>query len=246
MVLIMTPALDGLKREWREAARDPRRQRVRSTGATSRCRSSGRALLGTTLLLFANAFGAIATAYALTGCSLNIVTDPALRPDPRRRAAQPEPRLRAGARHDRHHRPLERRLHLAARAQRAVAAMKQPTLGPWIAFAPRRALLLRAADRDLRVLAAHAARRLQLRRLPHRASRDPRFQATFGYSTLAGAGHDRRRRAPGRADRLLGPAAPAAAAADGRVHHAAAAGHPGDRHRLRLPPALQHAPRGCR
>ena len=31
-------------------------------------------LAGTTLLLFANAFGAIATAYALTGSSLNIVT----------------------------------------------------------------------------------------------------------------------------------------------------------------------------
>ena len=30
-------------------------------------------LLGTILLLFANAFGAIATAYALTGSSLNIV-----------------------------------------------------------------------------------------------------------------------------------------------------------------------------
>ena len=31
-------------------------------------------ILGTTLLLFANAFGAIATAYGLTGSSLNIVT----------------------------------------------------------------------------------------------------------------------------------------------------------------------------
>ena len=31
-------------------------------------------ILGTTLLLFANAFGAVATAYALTGSSLNIVT----------------------------------------------------------------------------------------------------------------------------------------------------------------------------
>ena len=31
-------------------------------------------LLGTTLLLFANAFGAIATAYGLTGSALNIVT----------------------------------------------------------------------------------------------------------------------------------------------------------------------------
>ena len=31
-------------------------------------------LLGATLLLFANSFGAVATAYALTGSSLNIVT----------------------------------------------------------------------------------------------------------------------------------------------------------------------------
>ncbi|HKF64686.1 MAG TPA: acriflavin resistance protein, partial [Dongiaceae bacterium] len=31
-------------------------------------------LLGASLLLFANAFGAVATAYALTGSSLNIVT----------------------------------------------------------------------------------------------------------------------------------------------------------------------------
>jgi putative spermidine/putrescine transport system permease protein len=73
MVLILAPALDGLKREWREAAA--------ILGA------SGRqfwlyvalpvllpGLLGATLLLFANAFGAIATAYALTGSSLNIVT----------------------------------------------------------------------------------------------------------------------------------------------------------------------------
>ncbi len=72
MVLILTPALDGMKREWREAAE--------ILGATT-----GQywkmvalpilwpSLLGTFLLLFANAFGAIATAYALTGSSLNIV-----------------------------------------------------------------------------------------------------------------------------------------------------------------------------
>ena len=73
MVLILTPALDGLRREWREAAE--------TLGA-----STGQywrqvalpilwpSLLGATLLLFANAFGAVATAYALTGSSLNIVT----------------------------------------------------------------------------------------------------------------------------------------------------------------------------
>lgn len=73
MVLIITPALDGLKREWREAAE--------ILGATR-----GQywlhvafpilwpSILGTTLLLFANAFGAIATAYALTGSAFNIIT----------------------------------------------------------------------------------------------------------------------------------------------------------------------------
>jgi ABC-type spermidine/putrescine transport system permease subunit II len=71
MVLIITPALDGLKREWREAA---------ILGATTwqywrmvALPVLWPSLLGTTLLLFANAFGAIATAYALTGSSLNIV-----------------------------------------------------------------------------------------------------------------------------------------------------------------------------
>lgn len=73
MVLIITPALEGLKKEWREASM--------TLGATGwqYWRHVGLpilfpSILGTTLLLFANAFGAIATAYALTGSSLNIVT----------------------------------------------------------------------------------------------------------------------------------------------------------------------------
>ena len=73
MVLIMAPALDGLKREWREA-----------------CENLGASpleywlyvalpillpsLLGTMILLFGNAFGAYATAYALTGGNLPIIT----------------------------------------------------------------------------------------------------------------------------------------------------------------------------
>jgi putative spermidine/putrescine transport system permease protein len=72
MVLILTPALDGLKREWREAAE--------VAGATSWQYWRHVAIpvlwpsfLGTTLLLFANSFGAVATAYGLTGSSLNIV-----------------------------------------------------------------------------------------------------------------------------------------------------------------------------
>ncbi len=73
MVLIMAPAIDGLKREWREA----------SANLGARGWEYWRyialpilwpPLLGAALLLFANAFGAVATAFALTGSSLNIVT----------------------------------------------------------------------------------------------------------------------------------------------------------------------------
>ena len=73
MVLIITPALDGLKREWREAAA------ILGASYWEYWRYVALpilwpAIVGTTLLLFANSFGAIATAYALTGSSLNIVT----------------------------------------------------------------------------------------------------------------------------------------------------------------------------
>jgi putative spermidine/putrescine transport system permease protein len=72
MVLIIAPAIDGLRREWGEAAA--------SLGASNAQYWRMVAfpilwpsLLGTTILLFANAFGAVATAIALTGSSLNIV-----------------------------------------------------------------------------------------------------------------------------------------------------------------------------
>jgi putative spermidine/putrescine transport system permease protein len=73
MVLIMAPALDGLKKEWREA-----------------CENLGGSelhywryiafpilmptLLGTMILLFGNAFGAYATAYAFSGSFINLIT----------------------------------------------------------------------------------------------------------------------------------------------------------------------------
>lgn len=72
MILIITPALDGLKREWREAAE------ILGASGTQYWRMVALpillpSLLGTFALLFANAFGAVATAYALTGSSLSIV-----------------------------------------------------------------------------------------------------------------------------------------------------------------------------
>ncbi|CAG1013863.1 partial Molybdenum transport system permease protein ModB, partial [Anaerolineales bacterium] len=73
MVLVMAPALDGLKNEWREAAEN--------LGANSFQYWLRIALpillpsiLGAMILLFGNAFGAYATAYALTGGRLPIIT----------------------------------------------------------------------------------------------------------------------------------------------------------------------------
>ncbi|MCG8271308.1 ABC transporter permease subunit [Aquamicrobium sp. NLF2-7] len=71
-ILIMTPALDGMRREWREAAS------ILGASPFQYWRMVALpilwpSLLGTFALLFANAFGAVATAYALTGSSLSIV-----------------------------------------------------------------------------------------------------------------------------------------------------------------------------
>lgn len=72
MVLIVTPALDGLKREWREAC-DCLGGSAYHYWRYVALPVLWPSILGATLLLFANAFGAVATAYALTGSSLNIV-----------------------------------------------------------------------------------------------------------------------------------------------------------------------------
>ena len=73
MILIIAPALDGMKREWREASA--------TLGATGwqywryiALPILLPSLLGTVILLFGNAFGAQATAYALTGGTGNLVT----------------------------------------------------------------------------------------------------------------------------------------------------------------------------
>jgi putative spermidine/putrescine transport system permease protein len=73
MVLIIAPAIDGLKKEWREAAENmgasPSEywRRVALPILTP-------SILGTMVLLFGNAFGAQATAYQLTGGVLPIIT----------------------------------------------------------------------------------------------------------------------------------------------------------------------------
>ncbi len=73
MVLIITPALDGLRREWREASE------ILGANSWQYWRYIALpillpSLLGTMILLFGNAFGAFATAFALTGGQLQLIT----------------------------------------------------------------------------------------------------------------------------------------------------------------------------
>jgi putative spermidine/putrescine transport system permease protein len=73
MILVMTPAFNGLKREWREASENlgaSSWQYWRHIGLPILMPS----MLGMMLLLFGSAFGAYATAFALTGGTLNLVT----------------------------------------------------------------------------------------------------------------------------------------------------------------------------
>jgi putative spermidine/putrescine transport system permease protein len=73
MVLILIPALDGLKREWREAS-DILGGEPWHFWRHIAIPILWPSLIGTTLLLFANAFGAIATAYGLMGSGINLIT----------------------------------------------------------------------------------------------------------------------------------------------------------------------------
>lgn len=72
MILVISPSLDGLRREWQEAAI--------GLGASPRqfwlwvgLPILWPSLLGATVLLFGNAFSAYATAYALGGAQINLV-----------------------------------------------------------------------------------------------------------------------------------------------------------------------------
>ncbi len=89
MILIITPALDGLKREWKEAAS------ILGASGAQYWRMVALpillpSLLGTFALLFANSFGAVATAFALGRPGVLARADHPVQPDPRRCAGRPQ------------------------------------------------------------------------------------------------------------------------------------------------------------
>ncbi len=72
MLLVIAPAIDGLRREWSEASSNlgaSRLQYWRHIGFPVLLPS----ILGAVILLFGNSFAAYATAYALTSSGLNLV-----------------------------------------------------------------------------------------------------------------------------------------------------------------------------
>jgi putative spermidine/putrescine transport system permease protein len=72
MILIIAPAIDGMKKEWREASESLGSSTLQywlQVGIPVLLP----AILGALVLLFGNAFGAYATAYALTGGLINLV-----------------------------------------------------------------------------------------------------------------------------------------------------------------------------
>ena len=226
---------------------DARRRAAGSTGAVSRCRSCGRASSAPRLLLFANAFGAIATAYALTGSLAQhrtILLYAQIRGD-----VLHDPNLgyalALGMMVD-HRRCPTSPISACARARERWLDEARPASAPGSRSSLGALYFLVPLIGDLRVLAAHAPRRLQLRRLPRRARRSATSRRpssirpcsrsstiVVGVLLVVPTAYWVQLRLP----RLRG---------GGRVHHAAAAGHPGDRARVRLPAHSTTARRSCR
>lgn len=73
MILIIAPALDGLRREWREAAENAGASALQYWRHVALPILTP-SILGAMILLFGNSFGAQATAFQLTGGTLNIIT----------------------------------------------------------------------------------------------------------------------------------------------------------------------------
>ena len=240
MVIVFLPAVDGLRPQWREACDEPRRQRLDLLAPRRRSRSSWPSFLGATLLLFANAFSAYATAKALISQASPLVPlriGTFLTSEIVLGQANVGKALALGMIVDR--RGDHDAVRAAAAADRAMAAMS----GAGAALAGRRRAALgdapvgrrlhaAAARGDAGVLHARHRRRAQPRALA-RDRRQPGPARGDPGVARARRAHRRADARPAGADHGLGAAAAAAAAARGRVRLPAAADHPGDRARGR-------------
>ena len=197
IVLIMTPAIDGLSGVAR-GERNP---------GCHRCDIGAMSPAGFLAEFFRRVAAAVCQLFrrhrhrfALTGSSLDIVTILLYAQIWRRRASRPESRRRTSTRHVPDHRPLEPRLSLLGAPQK-VAQVNSGKFGASLLSSNQRGLFLRAADRHVRFSMA-ASRHIYFQRL----SRRPTPSALPGfvpYSTvlaLATISSARSRHA----DRLLG------------------------------------------
>ena len=252
MVLTIMPALEALRPQWREAAGQPRRDRLAVLAARRRAGPRPAGASARPMLLFACAFAAYATAKALVGSSIPLVTlqiADALSSNVV--VGSENLRQGAGARHGRARRPGDDLLRLGAAPHAAVAGMTALSTAGAGAGASRRTTAGPPGRRGARGLAVRRPRRPGLvlprpdRRLgrgspsarpdgahrrPTPRSRAPRGspRRSPGPWRISGA-HRRHRPGAHGADRRAGRPAAAPAADDGRDPHAPAAGAPADR-----------------
>jgi len=170
MALVIAPALDGMKQEWREAAEilGASRWQYRRVAAVVRQR-----IRRHRHRLFAHRPLA------------QHRTDPAVRADSRRRAARPQSRFRPGVRHAADHRRLELRLPRVARPFGEVDAMNGRLIASWSVVALCGiyflAPLIATFEFSLRLLRGHYS--FEAYRLVF-ASGD--FQSAFLFSAIIG------------------------------------------------------------
>ena len=158
MILIIAPAIDGLRKEWSEAAADAWRDAI---PVLALCRAAGAVAKPARHPVAAvrQRFRRHRHRLCAGGVGRQHRPHPAVLPDPRRRPAQSRARRRAGSRHDRHHgaSPTSS-IWWSAPAPNGGSNEAVPAL-VLAGFRPRRRLLPAATGRDLHLLAAHAAER---------------------------------------------------------------------------------------
>ncbi len=254
MILIIAPALDGLRREWREAAENAGASAFQYWRYVA-LPILAPSILGAMILLFGNSFGAQATAYQLTGGIAEHHHPRHQLADPRRRAPQPGAGVCRGHGHGRDHGHVDRAVLGAPASIRTVAPrMSEPAMSPtnrqrstrrrpspWrlagngAGPAPRGRGSCSSSGRSISSCPWSATFIHSIRTRPDIVPRLPAGARRPGLRRRARLlvhdrrDHDRRQPRDHRPDRVLGPAQGAAPAPRRRVRDADAVRHPAGR-----------------